>query len=164
MQTLERYDLLSELSLVVLVISLATAITAIQLLYEGDIPGTSLKLSIGDYPANCTNLTLPDTAYCLRDELRTFFKYNYSNVGKELTFPELVEQGGVCSHYSEWYYDKLKNLGFYVKTVSMDLDLNSDPMLAHEIAIASNTEAYCVFDQRYVSCMAFANLTSNERR
>ena len=150
----DKKELADELSLAMVVVLLALAFTTLQTLYHPElIPQRSLKLT--EYPVDCSNLSLPDTAYCLRDELKTFYHFNRSNVGKDLTFEQLVKEGGVCTHYSDWYSQRMSALGFYVKIVDMDVDLKSKPKIGHEIAIASNREAYCVLDQDFVSCMGF---------
>ena len=58
-------------------------------------PSTIGRIS---YYENCSNLSLDDTSYCLKTELSKWYKYNISNIGKDLSIEELKERGGVCSH------------------------------------------------------------------
>lgn len=104
----------------------------------------------GIIPSNdteCKNLNLFNTSYCLRDNLREWFNYNISNVGKNLTLDELKQEGGVCQHYAEWYSAQMKSLGFHTQEIIIDTDGT-----LHEFTIASNYEGYCLADQRTVVC------------
>jgi hypothetical protein len=113
------------------------------------LPRHSNIISENSYKyTNCTDLNLSESAYCLRDRLLGFYKYNISNIDKELTLDELKEQGGVCSHYSKWYITEMEKNGFNAEYVVFPLN----ETINHAIAIASNSEAYCILDQRAVNC------------
>jgi len=92
---------------------------------------------------SCANLTLEQTAKCLQDEQSKWYNYNLSNINKTLTLDELKEKGGVCRHYSKWYYDNFKRLGFNAKQVVIHGSSNG-----HVFTIAwDNTTSYCILDQ-----------------
>lgn len=101
---------------------------------------------------NCEGLDLKNTALCLKAELSEFYNYNPNNLGVELSFEELIEQGGVCSHYSDWYNSRAEDLGFYTERVI--IDVNEE--LAHAFSVISNDEGYCILDQLNIWCTEFA--------
>jgi hypothetical protein len=115
-----------------------------------------------NYNSNCSNLSLSDTSYCLRDELSKFWFYNISNKAKYLTLEELKSQGGVCQHAADWYSDMFvgakvynnpnkedNSPKFYVKEVDFLLDNQT----GHILTIASNPEGYCILDQLNINCV-----------
>lgn len=99
----------------------------------------------------CTSLDLFNTSYCLRDKLISFYKYNKSNIGKELSLNDLKYQGGVCYHYSKWYYNQINKSNFYKDEVLIDVNKNT----THIFTIASDSLGYCILDQTYVICIPF---------
>jgi hypothetical protein len=104
------------------------------------------------FPENCSGLDLIKTANCLQGKLIDFYYYNITNTGKELTFEQLKEQGGVCSHYSEWYSNQAEQLGFNADKVIFQYS----PTERHEISIISDSTGYCTMDQLNVNCVGFA--------
>lgn len=97
----------------------------------------------------CSGNNLFNTSKCLRNELKTFYKYNSSNIGKKLSLEALKEQGGVCEHYSQWYKSQIDSLkGFYGKEVIVDIDEE----VAHQLTVISNEEGYCILDQTIINC------------
>lgn len=92
----------------------------------------------------CANLTLENTAKCLHNEQLKWYKYNISKINEtNMQLKELKEGGGVCYHYSKWYYDNFKRLGFKAKEIS----IIGDPW-GHRFTIAwDNTTSYCLLDQ-----------------
>jgi hypothetical protein len=77
-----------------------------------------------------------------------FYKYNLSNKDKELTPKELMEQGGACGNWAEYYQSLAKAKGYYAKLVSFDTDNET----RHEVAIVSNNNSYCLIDQINYEC------------
>lgn len=98
---------------------------------------------------DCSNLTLEESALCLQSELKTFYNYNLSNRGLDLTLEELKRDGGVCWHYSNWYATRMKELGFYGTEVS----IRNSKEDTHKFAVASNEWGYCTLDQTKISCI-----------
>lgn len=105
-----------------------------------------------DNPHNitdCENQSIIEASECAKEYVGEFYYYNESNQNKDLDFETLKKEGGVCWHYSKLYSDIGKDLGFYVKEVTMDIDNKS----SHRVAIWSNNEAYCILDQSIVRCV-----------
>lgn len=92
----------------------------------------------------CNNLTLSETAGCLSENVKTFFYYNQSNIGRMLTFDEVKEQGGVCNHYTEIYKYAFEKLGFKTKTIDI---FPQDNAIGHTFLVAFNDDGYCILDQ-----------------
>lgn len=90
----------------------------------------------------CNNLTLAETANCLRDYVATFYKYNARS---DILMPleELKEKGGDCYDYSMLYIQMAKDLNFNGEKVGMKIDSNS----GHAVAIISDSTGYCLLDQ-----------------
>lgn len=99
-----------------------------------------------DFKSNnedCQGLNLEDSAECLWEEQGEFYNYNSSNIGIVLSLKELKEQGGVCSHYANWYVERGRELGFYSKHISMDIN----ETIGHRIAVISDNTGYCIMEQ-----------------
>lgn len=105
-------------------------------------------IKLGQPDNNCSNLTLIGTSVCLESELSQWYKYNISNAEKTLSLEELKQQGGVCHHYAEWYYNQANNLGFNAEKVIIQMSSN----ISHEMTIISDETGYCVLDQTDTWC------------
>lgn len=84
-------------------------------------------------------------------EVKTFFYYNESNIGKEITEKELKEQGGVCKHYAEWYIKRAKEQGLFGKPIIFF----GTERIGHEVALIwnANLTEYCILDQdKLIGC------------
>lgn len=101
---------------------------------------------------DCKRKTLPKTASCVMNHLRSFHKYNISNVGKKLTFEELKEEGGVCSHYSNYYEMVGREFGYRTEKLSF----MTSPTTAHMFTVWSDEEGYCILDQTSKFCVIFS--------
>ena len=121
-------------------------------IYNGMIKTDSNELEYKD--SNCSNLDLLNTSYCLREELKTFYKYNLSNIKTNLTLEQLKEFGGVCWHYSQWYFDNIGN-NFYKEQVRITTYENENVNEGHKFTIISNKEGYCTLDMLDVQCHRF---------
>ena len=97
-----------------------------------------------------SNYSLEEYSLVALDELKTFYKYNSSNVGEDLTDEQLKTEGGVCDHYATWYVNKFKENGFEGK----EIDLYGDTR-GHAIALVwdNNLTEYCLLDQLERSCI-----------
>ena len=115
--------------------------------FMSNILNGKLVLSEATTPG-CLNLSLEDTASCLKNEMQGFYKYNLSNVGKTMNFSTLEREGGVCSHYSDWYAEHIDKKKFYVTQPIIEID----KMTSHKFTIMSNAEGYCILDQMNVIC------------
>lgn len=109
---------------------------------------------------NCQNMSLVKSSECVKLQVMKIFNYNISNVGKELSFDELVEQGGVCSHYSDLYCSVGKELGFYTKDVIIRTGYDEEDgkrvRQSHKFCIWSNEKNYVVLDQKTLFKFTFA--------
>lgn len=95
---------------------------------------------------NCTNLTLEDTAYCLRDSIKPYFKYNETDDNITLTFDELKERGGDCRDWS-LLYDKLKPESYHGEIITVKSYKVNNTLYSHDFYVISNEEGYCILDQ-----------------
>ena len=105
--------------------------------------------SVEDIANACKNTSLQDSASCVVDITKGFYKYNLDNVSKTLSFEELKEQGGVCTSWSAYYSDIGKNLGFNTKKVIIPVEGN----IYHEFSVWSAEDAYCILDQTKAMCV-----------
>lgn len=104
----------------------------------------SFKVSekeVQDYQ-ECVNLSLEDTAYCLRDYVSTFFNYT-SREDIEKTLEDIKQNGGDCYDYSMLYKRVGESLGFYSYKFVVDADKDN----AHAFAVISDDTGYCLLDQ-----------------
>ena len=98
---------------------------------------------------NCKNLSLTNSAKCVVDNFRVFYKYNISNQEVstyEMDFDKLVREGGTCKHYAKYYEDIFSKLGFKTKHISLL------PELKHGFSIIYNKTGYCIIDQKRFWC------------
>lgn len=95
---------------------------------------------------NCKNLNLQESAYCLRDNVETFFVYNITD-DKYQDVKTLKEKGGDCYNYAKLYDVLAIKLGFNSKTIHID---NGE--IDHRIEIVSDESGYCVIDLLNVVC------------
>jgi len=101
----------------------------------------------------CKNLSVKETAYCLRDFVSTFYNYTIRD-----DFPKslenIMENGGDCYDYSLLYEKMAKEIGFYATTKSIWGDDGS----GHKFAIIwdRNLTGYCKLDLLFVDCINFS--------
>lgn len=96
----------------------------------------------------CNNLSLENTAYCLRDNTREFYSYNLTQDIIKLSLEELKENGGDCKNWAEYYIDQASALGFNAMRPSILTGMKK----AHTFAIISDDTGYCLIDQMVVDC------------
>jgi hypothetical protein len=107
---------------------------------------------------SCSNMSMIDASSCVAGITNGFYKYNFDNVGTELTFNELVEEGGVCSNWSDYYSELGASLGYNTENIVIKIDEG----FYHEFSVWSSKEQYCVIDQTEVSCFEFGNFRTLE--
>ena len=98
----------------------------------------------------CKNLTLRESAYCLRDETEKFYKYKITDDSIDLSFEELKELGGDCRSYSFYYEELAKRLGF--NSTTRAYGGKKDIFPGHRMAFMWDNETYCKLDLLDVSC------------
>ena len=108
--------------------------------------------SINEIINKCSNQSLFESSECVRDEILTFYKYNDSNTGKDLTFEELIEEGGVCSSWADLYCSIGKEIGFNTKRTTILMGDYNNESLGHAFCVwgdVINEEkgGYVILDQ-----------------
>ena len=95
----------------------------------------------------CKNLDLKETAYCLRDYIKTFYNYTIRS-DKERTIEDIKVNGGDCYDYNKLYERLGSELGF--DTYSYRIALGDS---FHRIALISDETGYCLLDQLHkINC------------
>lgn len=95
-----------------------------------------------NYALDCTNLSLVETALCLRENVSAIFSYNITPDDWDLTYEELVTRGGDCRDWA-FYYEQIMPEGFYGRTFGFEYTNET----AHRFFVLSNDEGYCILDQ-----------------
>ena len=107
--------------------------------------------SIESIANSCSEKNLLDSAECVTELTKQFYKYNWDNLDKELDFQTLKEQGGVCTSWSDYYNKIGQSLGFYTENIIIQVDDG----LSHEFNVWSNKDQYCILDQTEIICIGF---------
>jgi len=107
--------------------------------------------SVESVANSCSEKNLLDSAECVVELTRQFYKYNWDNLNKELDFQTLKEQGGVCTSWSDYYNKVGQSLGFYTENIIIKVDDG----LSHEFNVWSNEDQYCILDQTEIICIEF---------
>ena len=120
---------------------------------EGDLR------SIGDEGPYCNNLSLKDTAFCLNDFVSDIFKYNLTDDDIVLNLSELIERGGDCKNYAEYYQSELLKYGFKAEKKVINIEEkspeNNFTKINHAFTISYNQEGYCILDQTEIFCFMY---------
>ena len=104
--------------------------------------------------SNCSNLSLVDTAFCMRKYVSTFYNYtrrderNYT--GDDGNLEDIKVNGGDCYDYSRIYQTLAKELGYKSKKISIFPDKGA----GHAFVVIWNTNLteYCTIDILNVDC------------
>ena len=91
---------------------------------------------------------LKELAKNITQEMRSFFKFNMSNIDAQYNEEYLKKYGGVCWHYSEYSYKKGIKEGFYSQKIIID----TNETRRHQFTIISNEKGYCVIEQTNYHC------------
>ena len=84
------------------------------------------------------------------EDVRTWYKYNESNINFSLSSDQLKEEGGVCWHYAKYYSNLAYNLGFHNLTIDIG---PSKRDTWHEFALVYDDDLnYCLIDQTGYKC------------
>ncbi|MFZ5954866.1 MAG: hypothetical protein ACOYT4_00410 [Nanoarchaeota archaeon] len=102
---------------------------------------------------NCKDKEIISASYCLKDNVKTFYKYKKTWDSNSLNFSELKENGGDCKNYAELYEKLGTQLGFNAEISKIKIDYTK----AHAFTVLSNEDAYCVIDMLDVKCTEFAH-------
>ena len=95
----------------------------------------------------CDNLSLEETANCLRGYVSTF--YNYTIRDDEIrTIEDIKKNGGDCYDYNKLYERMGKELGF--ETFSFGIKMGDE---YHRVSFITDKTGYCLLDQLHkVNC------------
>jgi len=102
---------------------------------------------------DASNLKVINASQVYVDWVNTFYYYNESNINKDLTLTELQEQGCVCRHIAQLYFELAKKDGFYAY-VSPQIQV--EPGMSHVVTIVSSSQGWCVLDMDKFFCRRFA--------
>ena len=132
---------------VVLIIIFALSIDLSQPIQEERGEGGNSKEGIIE---NCKNLSLVDSANCLRNNLKPIYIYNKTDDSLELSFEEIKARGGDCRDWAFLYEELGEILGFNSTTVRNDgVRGLYNP---HRYAVIWNENDYCKLDLMGVNC------------
>lgn len=107
-----------------------------------DVYERNLFLQPSQRSTDCNNLSLQETALCMREQIEPYYKYNLTSDFRTLSLDELKDRGGDCRDWSQ-HYVSITPDGFYSKKVRVEVSTSS----AHAVTLLSNEEGYCVLDQ-----------------
>lgn len=115
------------------------AITLLAVNYGYDFSrGVYKEINISE----CENLTYSETAVCLVDYVRPFYKYKKTDDNVTLSLDELKYRGGDCFDWSKLYASLSESLGFYGDI----FEIQADKKHFHVIATLSNKDGFCIFN------------------
>jgi len=109
----------------------------------------TVPVTEADIVSDCRNLDLFATAYCLRDNVLTFYNFTKTPDSRNSDFGTIKTHGGDCRDYSLLYERLGKSLGIYATTTSFV----TNPPKGHKIAILSDSSGYCILDGFGVRCI-----------
>lgn len=101
---------------------------------------------------NCESDNIKDSLRCLNKEFNSFYVYNLSNQNLTLSEDEFRNVGGVCTHATTWYKNKLDSLGYQTKEVSLypiDIKYSGHRFL---ITYDNYVNTYCIVEQNKYYC------------
>lgn len=151
----ETLDFILTVMKIIFIIDMAAFIFLIGYSYgSGNLLETALKKS--NVSTNCSQSSLVDTIECLNNDFNTWYVFNLSNVGKELNESQFKSSGGVCSHATDWYLDRLDSLNYSTMRLSLKPQNKSEYGHAFLVAWDYNLNTYCVIDQRYYTCRSLS--------
>lgn len=111
----------------------------------------SIPDSEQDIIDDCKNLYITDTAKCLVENVKTFYKPRITDNSLFLSFDDLKNYGGDCKDWSIFYERVSKRLGFYATTIFF-IRNNEE---SHQVAFLNNDDGYCILDQKIYFCSEY---------
>jgi len=105
----------------------------------------------------CINLSIRDTAYCLRNYVRPYYNYTLDyQLSLNRDIEDVLEKGGSCIHYAKIYKEMAEDLGIKASYLNHDAiyDFNMMKLVlpAHRWTIIWDNETRCKIDQVNVDC------------
>ena len=107
---------------------------------------------VKDIIYNCANKEgLKDNMECFTSEIKNFFIYNKTDDNIELNFTQLIERGGDCRNWAQFYKSLSIAKGYNVDLIRLKINSTN----SHIFAVASNEEGYCIADQKSLFCFIY---------
>lgn len=117
----------------------------------GDYTPKQIPNSTEEIKQNCKNLNVFESSKCVRDNLKTFYKYKINNEDY-FDIETLKEKGGDCYNYAKFYEDIFIEMGMGAKAIYIE---GGD--MKHEFTIVFDENGYCVVDMLEIKCMVINN-------
>jgi len=105
----------------------------------------------------CENLSMESTARCLNRYVKKIYKYKPRVDTEDPTLNELIEEGGDCKNWAEFYVSQIRKLGYFAKRPIIITGNDS----AHTFAVISSEEGYCILDQKIIKCFNLKKINSS---
>lgn len=113
------------------------------------------KFDVQDNYFECDNLSLEETAYCLRDFVRPYYNYTlrYQHES-DRSIQDVLAKGGSCIHYAHLYKEMAENLGFKGDFLIHNSVYDKDKRIIskHRWVIIWDDETKCEIDNLNVYC------------
>ena len=141
-------------AIIVLCISCMIIGSMATLLYQVYYPASKLNLN-----GEQINESVKSISYEMLGELKTFYRYNISELKSLYSEERLKEYGGVCRHASLWYIDEAFERGINGEYLRFG---NNE--ISHGIAVVYNLDMseYCILDQRQAPMCVKLNPNAGE--
>jgi len=107
---------------------------------------------------DCEDLSFQDTAICLNDFARSNFYYNVTDDDWDLTIQDMIERGGDCRDWTNFYQDYMEYYGFdNSQRVKIFVEKEEEISYYHVFLIVSHSSGYCHMDIKDLQCYQYAN-------
>jgi len=126
----------------------------------------SIMLESEDYfdGPYCDNLTFQETAICLNEFARKNFHYNITDDSLTLTIQEMMERGGDCRDWTNFYKTNMAQYGFNnSQIVRMFVEEEEDVSIYHVYLNIGHSTGYCNMDIKDLECYRFVNDEGEEK-
>lgn len=125
-----------------------------------DIPVLSFESEINsirynNYPSNCSNKSMIETAHCLGNYIDGIFKYVNNSPDIHKTFNYIKQNGGDCYDYSNLYNQWLKELGFKSYIQQNLVKQEKGIFYKHQYTKLTGETGYCILDMDVVICFEY---------
>jgi len=106
----------------------------------------------------CGNMSFENTAICLNDFARGNFYYNVTDDSIDLTIQEMMERGGDCRDWTNFYKTYMSYYGFdNSQIVKMFVEKEGISSYYHVFLAISHSSGYCNMDIRSLECRRYIN-------
>ena len=105
----------------------------------------------------CMNKSIEISANCIMDQLKPFKKYKVIKDSVNLTFEELINNGGDCRDWSHL----MIQIGNDYNITTYKLSFPARNGINHAVSQWSNHEGYCVFDIYEYICISYVKEDKN---